>query len=182
MWLCILALLFYGPLESATGTWTTTYLAEKGVSEGRASTLLSAFWLTFTVARLATALTIGAVKLSPRGERVLILAFALAAVAVLAGIVWSRSRRAAIVLVLLTGVAYAPLFPTTIGVLLGHFPESVHGRAVGLLFSVAGIGGVTIPVLMGAYAKRTSVQRGFLVAVGSAVGLSVTALFLALRG
>ena len=182
MWLCILLLLFYGPLESATGAWTTTYLSEKGVSEGRASALLSAFWLTYTVARLATALVVDEVKLSPRGERVLILAFAVAAVAVLSAIVWSRSRSAAIILVLLAGVAYAPLFPTTMGVLLGHFPKSVHGRAGGLLFAVAGIGGVTIPVAMGAYAKRTSVQRGFLVAVGSAVGLSLTALVLALRG
>jgi hypothetical protein len=51
-----------------------------------------------------------------------------------------------------------------------------------LFFAVGGIGSATIPMAMGAYARRTSVQRGFLIAVGSAVGLSIIALVLTARG
>jgi hypothetical protein len=52
---------------------------------------------------------------------------------------------------------------------------------VGLLFAIGGIGWTTIPALIGAYARRTNVQRGFLIAVAAAVGLSVVALVLAIR-
>jgi len=182
MWLLILAFLFYGPLEAATGAWTTTYLGDNGVSEKAASTLLSAFWATYTVSRLVAALTVYGVKLSAGAQRGLILAFALASVVVLSGIVRGRGRGVAIAMVIAAGLVFGPIFPTIMGVLLGHLPKSVHGRAVGLLFAIGGIGTATIPAAMGAYAKRTSVQRGFLIAVGSAVGLSAVALILTLRG
>ena len=182
MWLCILTLLFYGPLEAATGLWTTTYLTDHGASEGAAAGLLSAFWATFTVSRLATALTVNAVKLPGPKQSLLILAFGAAAIAVLCGIVWSRRRGMAIVMVLAAGAIFGPIFPAIMAVLLGHFDPSVHGRAIGLLFAVGGIGTVTIPAAMGAYAKRTSVQRGFLIAVGSAVALTAVAAILVLRG
>ena len=42
----------------------------------------------------------------------------------------------------------------------------------------AGIGWSVIPILIGAYARRTSVQKGFLIAVASAVGLALTAIAL----
>jgi len=182
MWLCILTLLFYGPLEAATGLWTTTYLTDHGASEGAAAGLLSAFWATFTVSRLATALTVNVVKLPGPKQSLLILAFGAAAIAVLSGIVWSRRRGMAIVMVLAAGVIFGPIFPAIIAVLLGHFDPSLHGRAIGLLFAVGGIGTVTIPAAMGAYAKRTSVQRGFLIAVGSAAALTAVAAILVLRG
>ena len=41
-----------------------------------------------------------------------------------------------------------------------------------------GIGWSVIPILIGAYARKTSIQRGFLIAVGAAVGLAVTAMAL----
>jgi len=182
MWLCILTLLFYGPLEAATGAWTTTYLSDHGVSERAASGLLSAFWATYTVSRLATALLVAATKLPKQKQDVLILVFGALAVVVLAGIVWGRGRSMAIAMVMAAGIIFGPIFPSIMAVLLGHFPGSVHGRAIGLLFAVGGIGTVTIPAAMGAYAKRTSVQRGFLIAVGSAAALTVTALVLTLRG
>lgn len=182
MWLCILTLLFYGPLEAATSAWTTTYLRDNGLSEGAASGLLAAFWAAFTASRLITALTVAAVKLPGAQQSTLILAFGAAAVAVLSGIVWGRGRIMAITMVIAAGFIFGPIFPSIMAVLFGHVPESLHGRAVGLLFAVGGIGTVTIPAAMGAYAKRTSVQRGFLIAVGSAIGLTVAALILTLRG
>ena len=182
MWLCTLALLFYGPLEAATGAWTTTYLRDNGWSEGTASWLLSAFWLSFTFSRLATALGVGALGLPAGGEQVMILALAIAATLVLWGIVWGRGRGMAVAMVIAAGIIFGPIFPTIMAVLLGHFDPSLHGRAVGLMFSIGGIGTVTIPAAMGAYAKRTSVQRGFLIAVGSAAALAAVAAILVLRG
>ena len=180
MWLCILTLLFYGPLEAATGAWTTTYLRDNGVSERAASGLLSAFWASYTASRLLTAITAAAVKFPKKDQDVLILAFGAAAIVVLSGIVWGRGRRVAIAMVIAAGIIFGPIFPSIMAVLFGHFDPSLHGRATGLLFAVGGIGTVTIPAAMGAYAKRTSVQRGFLIAVGSAAALTVTALVMML--
>jgi fucose permease len=107
--------------------------------------------------------------------------FAAAAAVALSGMVCARGRAMAVAMVILAGVLYGPIYPTIVAVLLGHFDPSLHGRAVGVLFAVGGIGTATIPAAMGAYAKRTSVQRGFLIAVGSAVALTAVALVLALR-
>lgn len=168
--ICGLALFFYGPLEASLGAWTTTYLGEQHVKETTATNFLSAFWLTFMAARLITAFT-----LPERQEAALILALALSTVALLTAMVLCRSRQLALALVVAAGLIFGPIFPTVMGVLLGHFDSSLHGRAVGLFFAIGGIGWTTIPILIGAYARRTSLQRSFRIAVAAAIGLSVVA-------
>jgi fucose permease len=176
LWLCGLALFCYAPLEASMGAWATTYLGERGVPTATASGFLSGFWLAFMVSRLVTAFSL------PVGrEAVFILILALLCVGVLLGVVLSTSRRTAMALVIAAGLVFGPVFPTLMAVLLGHFAPAVHGRAVGLLFAIGGIGWTVIPLLLGAYAQRTSVQRGFSVAVGSAAALSVVALILVKR-
>ncbi len=176
LWLCGMALFFYGPLEASMAAWTTTYLGERGVKEKTAVGLLSGFWLTFMATRLVTALTL------PAGlETDLILGLALASAAVLGALVVSRGRGPAVAAVAGAGLVFGPIFPTVMAVLLGHFPAALHGRAVGLFFAIGGVGWTAIPILIGAYARRTSIQRGFTVAVGAAIGLSVIALLLLLH-
>jgi fucose permease len=177
LWLCGLALFCYGPLEASMGAWSTTYLTERGVRTERAATLLSGFWLAFMVSRLATAFT-----LSTGHEAILILVLAVLSVGVLLGVVFSTRAPAAMTLVLAAGLVFGPIFPTLMAILLGHFAPSVHGRAVGLLFAIGGVGWTAIPLLIGAYARRTSVQRGFLIAVAAALGLCVVAAVLVARG
>lgn len=174
MWLCGFTLFFYAPLEACTGAWATTYLGEKGIAEAKASNLLSAFWLTFMAARLITAFT-----LPPGGETTLICVMAVLSIAVLIGFVVSRTARAAAAMIVAAGLIFGPIFPTLIAVLFNHFEPSVRGRAIGLLFGIGGVGWTVVPMLIGAYARHTSVQRGFSIAVGSAIGLTVVALVLA---
>lgn len=175
MWLCALGLFFYAPMEATMAAWATTHLSDKGVSEGAASGLLSGFWLGFMVSRLATAFTL------PEGsETLLILVLSLVCVAVWAVVVFSRGRGVAIAMVVVAGLVFGPIFPTIMAVLLGHFDPSLHGRAVGLFFAIGGVGWTAIPMLIGAYAQRKGVQRGFLLAGVSAVGLCVIAFLLTL--
>jgi fucose permease len=170
LWLCGIALFFYGPLEASMGAWATTYLGDQGIGAKAASGLLSGFWLVFMASRLVTAFT-----LPPEQELVLILVLALACVAALLGVVFSRTSPMAVAMVLAAGLCFGPIFPTIMAVLSAHTPSTLHGRAVGMFFAIGGIGWTTIPILIGAYARRTSVQRGFLVAVGAAVGLAAVA-------
>jgi hypothetical protein len=65
-------------------------------------------------------------------------------------------------------------------ILLSSFPQSAWGRAIGLFFAIGGIGWTLIPMLIGAYARRTSIQQGFRIAIAAAVCLSLVALVLAL--
>jgi fucose permease len=176
LWLCGLALFCYGPLEASLGAWTTTYLGGRGVRPATAFGLLSGFWLAFMASRLATAFSL------PVGrEAVLILVLALLCVGVLLGMVLSRDALTAMALVLAAGLVFGPIFPTLMAVLLGHFAPAVHGRAVGLLFAIGGVGWTAIPMLIGVFARRSGVQRGFSLAVAAAVGLCAVAALLAAR-
>ncbi|NLX57032.1 MAG: hypothetical protein GXY58_18140 [Planctomycetaceae bacterium] len=47
---------------------------------------------------------------------------------------------------------------------------------LGLFFMVGGAGWSVIPMLIGAYARRTSIQRAFLIAAGAALGLTAMAI------
>jgi len=72
-------------------------------------------------------------------------------------------------MILLCGLTFGPFFPALMGVLLTHFPAEVHGRAVGVLFGTASIGWTILPILVGRLAKRTTVQRSFLVIAADTV-------------
>jgi fucose permease len=181
MWLTALALLFYAPMEATMGAWTTTYLGDKGLSETRASTMLSGFWLAFMVARLITALIVSENPLMPSGTNLLITGLAAFCMVVWIGMVASPNRGTACLMVILAGLALGPTFPTIIGVLTGHVDRAhpgFTGRAVGLFFMIGGVGWSIIPILIGTYAKRAGVQKAFLIAVGSAGGLTITGLAL----
>ncbi|MBC8869565.1 MAG: MFS transporter [Planctomycetes bacterium] len=180
MWLTALALLFYAPMEATMAAWATTYLGDKGMSEGRAATLLSGFWLAFMCSRLATALLVWKFGLPAGGETVLIIVLSVLCLLVWAGAVFSPGRAMAGAMVVLAGLVFGPTFPTIIGVLMGHVKTNISpdlgGRAVGLFFMIGGIGWSVIPILIGAYARKTSVQRGFLIAVAAGVGLTAVAV------
>jgi fucose permease len=172
MWLCGFTLFFYGPLEASMAAWATTYLGDRGHSASRAARYLSAFWLAFMAARLGTAFGL------PKGlEAPYLVGLAVAAFGVLCWIAQCRSAALAAGLVVAAGLVFGPIFPTLMAILLQHVPASAHGRAVGMLFAVGGIGWTLIPMALGAYASRVGVPRGFRVAAGAAAGLAaITAL------
>ena len=116
--------------------------------------------------------------LEVQSEALLILVLALACVGITTGVVRSRSQRTAITLVIAAGLVVGPIFPSIMAILLGHFPGAVQGRAVGMLFAIGGLGWTLIPMSIGAYAEGTTVQRGFPIAVGSAIALCIVAALL----
>ena len=176
VWICSIAFIFHVPTEASVATWATTLLTEKQVSESQASTLLSCFWLTFMGSRLVTALT-----LPEDADTMLIIVMACLSVVITLSIVFCWNAALMRVLIVAAGAVVGPIFPTLIAVLLGHVEPSLHGRAVGIFFCIGGIGWTFIPIGIGMYARRTSVQRGFLIATGSAVMLCGLSLALAMR-
>lgn len=167
VWLCCLAFFCHVPIEACVATWATTLMTDKGVRERAASTLLSVFWLSFMASRLLTAL------LLPKGaDTLLVITMAAACIAFTLGIVLSRSAGVTSAMVVAAGLILGPIFPTLIAILLTHVVPELHGRVVGLFFCIGGVGWTVIPILIGAYARRTSVQRAFITATVCAVCLT----------
>lgn len=174
VWLSCLAFFCHVPIEASVATWATTLMTDKGVSEGRASVLLSVFWLAFMASRLITALTL------PKGaDTELVVMLAALCIAFTLAIALSRWAWLTCTMVVAAGLILGPIFPTLIAILLSHVEPSLHGRAVGLFFCIGGIGWTAIPILIGMHAKRTSVQRAFLIATASATLLTGLSLALA---
>ena len=167
VWLCCLAFFCHVPIEASVAAWATTLMTDKKVSEPRASTLLSVFWLTFMTSRLVTALALPAGK-----DTILVIALAALCIVFTLGIAFSRSAGITCTMVVAAGLILGPIFPTLIAIYLSHLPSSLHGRAVGLFFCIGGIGWTFVPLLIGWTAKRTGVQRAFLIATASAVLLT----------
>jgi fucose permease len=178
LWLTALAFLFYTPMEATMGAWATTYLHDKQVPGAAASTLLSAFWLAFTISRLGVAGIVATFPLLAGETGWLIIGLSLFCLAAWIGVVISPNKEMASGMVVLSGLAFGPVFPTIMGILTGHVPSSIAGRAVGLFFMIGGIGWAVIPALIGKYAYRRGVQRAFGLAVASSVGLTATAVVL----
>jgi fucose permease len=139
--------------------------------------MLSAFFLSYMAARFVTALAL------PAGwEREFILALGVISVVILLAMVYNRGASSAILLVLACGLIFGPIFPTLIAVLLKNFEPHTHGRAVGLFFAIGGVGWTMIPIFVGNYAQRTSLQRALIIVVGAAVGLTAVAGALVFMG
>jgi fucose permease len=124
--------------------------------------------------RLITALTL------PVGaDTILVVTMAALCILFTLGIALSRTAWLTCTMVVIAGLVLGPIFPTMIAILLSHVQASLHGRTVGLFFCIGGIGWTAIPILIGACAKRTSVQRAFLIATCSATLLTVLTATLA---
>jgi fucose permease len=174
--ICCAAFFCHVPIEASIAAWATTLMTDRGTSDRTAATLLSVFWLTFTGSRLVTALTL------PAGyDTFLITALAICCIAFTLGIAFSRSAQLTCALVVVAGAILGPIFPTLIAVLLAHVDPAHHGRTVGVFFCIGGIGWTAIPLLVGSYARRTSVQRAFLITAGCAVLLTLFCFLLDAR-
>jgi MFS family permease len=180
MWFCGIILLLWVPIESCTAAWTTTFvktIAPQGEAPERSARIaawtLSAFWLCFMGSRLLAAVIYhyGDIKDPVNAARMTHIVLAALTILVLLGIIYSRNRNATIALIIIAGLLYGPFFPNLMAILLSHFPVAVHGRAVGTLFGIASIGWTIIPIVIGAVADKSTLRRGFLVAVATGVAL-----------
>jgi fucose permease len=187
-WVLGFAFLFFVPLETSVAGWATTLVLRQtpsDVPEGRAKRFaaltLSGYWLGFTGSRLIVSI-LGATGvltglLGRSNEQALLMALAVTSVVVMLSLVFVRGRVATSALILLAGLACGPVFPTMMAVVLLSVPPDTMGRAVGFFFSFASVGWTVVPMLIGLVARKTNIQRGFLVAAASgAVFLTLIAI------
>jgi fucose permease len=177
-WVLGLAFLFFVPLETSVAGWATTLVLRQippDVPEARAKRFaaltLSGFWLGFTGSRLIVSI-LGATGVLTRllgksNEQALLEAMGVTCVVLMVALVFVRGRVPTSATILLAGLACGPVFPTMMAVVLLSVPPDTMGRAVGFFFSFASVGWTVIPMLIGLVARKTDIQRGFLVAAAS---------------
>jgi fucose permease len=180
VWLTALVFFLYCPLEGAMGTWATTYLTSLGYREGRAALLLSGFWVTFLAARLVTAFLQTEV-LATGSEAWLICLLAFLAAVVLGNLAGAAKLANAGAGLLLLGFLLGPIFPTLVGVLFNHVAKDENrGTAFGAMFALGATGNLILPPVIGAYARRTTIQRSLRIPMVVALFLAAASLMLVL--
>ena len=176
-----LALMCYIALEVSMGGWITTYVNSFGADEAKSSKILSTFWISLMIGRLVTALFIGGklINLDASGAW-FIMGLAIAATIFIYYMVIASSLGAATVAIILTGLAFAPCFPTIVGVTLSRTEPALCGSGFGIIFAIGLIGGIFVPAWMGAISKGKDIKSSMKVASGTAAVLVVIALIMAL--
>lgn len=176
------ALFCYISLESSFCNWLPSYGKEVisrdfsgmegGVIDATAQQMLSAFAVAMMAGRLISS-QISAI--TTHGSWFIAGAALIAALVILAMIkskaVWTSA------LAVCAGLAFAPCFPTIIGVTYSKHPEN-FGSVFGIIFAVGLAGAVIIPKAIGNLSKGSTVQKSMKLLVPMCLILIVLALVL----
>ena len=174
-----LALFCYIAMEITMATWIRLLMEElygqtavnKPVPTG---VILSLFGATMMIGRFLTS-TIK--NLTAIGTKLLILASSISLIAiVLMMVAWSPVW--GIVAVMLVGLAFAPIFPTIVGVTFNKFEPRLYGSIFGIIFSIGLLGGTFVPNFIGNMIVDSTVQQSLLIAAIMSVILIFISIFI----
>jgi FHS family glucose/mannose:H+ symporter-like MFS transporter len=179
-----LALVCYIGLESTMNIWIRTLMTElfgadleavdNAVIARNAGLVLTGFALAMAVGRFITS-TIK--NLSQRGPKI-IAAMSLVSVISIVVMCVTQSPVVAILAVLVTGLAFAPMFPTIVGVTFSKFDAGLYGSIFGIIFSVGLLGPTFLPFVIGKLSVGRTIQQTLPIAAVVAGVLLVIALIM----
>lgn len=175
-----LALFCYMSLEISMGTWIKTLMIELFGEAGNVSPAVQAGLVLslFGVAMMAGRFLSSTIKnLTAMGAKVIIFAALLSVLAIILMMV-AKGPALAIAAVLLAGLAFAPIFPTIVGVTFGKFDPSLYGSIFGIVFSIGLLGGTFVPKFIGNLSVGSTVQESLLIAAIMAGILLLISLFI----
>jgi len=172
------ALACYIGLEWTMNNWTKPLMTELYEATGstnavrNASLVLMLFGFAMAVGRFATS----ALKnVSAMGVKI-IAAMSVLAILAIVVLVRAGSPGLAVLSVLVIGLAFAPMFPTIVGVTFAKFDQSVYGSVFGIIFSIGLLGSMILPKLVGYLSKGKTLQQSLPIAAVIAGVLLLIAL------
>jgi fucose permease len=182
-------LFFYMALESSFCNWLPSFgkevaktenpSIETGVADASGQRLLSFFAIAMMAGRLVTGLLPSRLNFDLTANGGWIIAAAAVIAAIVIFVMMGCSKRSlANSLAILAGLAFAPCFPTTVGVTFWKFPSDVHGSVFGIIFAVGLAGAVIVPKAMGNVAKEASIQKSLKLLLPACVLLIILAVIL----
>jgi fucose permease len=162
-------LLFYVALEISTAGWARTYLDQSfGVTARNSSLALTLFWASHAAGRLVASRLVRRL----RGPALVLLSAMGAVLGTLLVVLAPNALTAAAGLVV-CGLAYAPIFPTSVTAVGIQFPN-LFGTIFGVFAATGFVGGVILPAAIGYVANATTLREGLGLLVATA-GLMVVA-------
>ena len=178
-----LVLFFYIALEASFCNWIAPYGKEiiskdfpgmaGDVVDAAAQRMLSVFAVAMMVGRLVASQI---QFITEYGEIIIAVLALVAGLIILAmtksGAIWTSA------LVACAGLAFAPCFPTTVGVTFAKFEPAVYGSVFGIIFAIGLLGAVIVPKAIGNYAKGSSVKRSLKLLIPACIAMIVVALIL----
>jgi fucose permease len=108
----------------------------------------------------------------------LVAILALASILAILAMVVTQLPSLAIVAIMLTGLVFAPVFPTIVGITFAKFEPSLYGSIFGVIFAVGLLGGTVVPKIVGSLSEGATVQQSLLIVLFMAVALLIISLFL----
>jgi len=175
-----LALFCYISLESSMSTWSKPYMTEllggkdNPTAVQNAGFVLSLFGVAMMAGRFATSMV---KNLTTIGVR-LIGAAALVSVGAILVMIMTSSPALAAAAVVLTGLVFAPIFPTIVGVTFAKFEPRLYGSIFGIMFSVGLLGATFVPKIIGNLSAGATIQQSLMIVLAMAAALFVMSLFL----
>jgi FHS family glucose/mannose:H+ symporter-like MFS transporter len=179
------ALFCYIALEVSMGSWIRKLMEE--ILGKTSSPAAASFWAGMVLSLFGAAMMVGrflssAVKnLTAIGVR-LVAAAAVVSLAAILIMVFTRSATLAILAVVLIGLAFAPIFPTIVGVTFAKFDASQYGSIFGIVFAIGLLGGTFVPKWIGNLSATGTVQGSLKVAAGMALLLILVTPLLGVTG
>jgi len=166
--------LFYVGAELGSNAWLPSFLIlYRGWNIIEAGLILSLFWAAMAIGRL------GLAKVSERigyGKMILICgSISLASISL--GIV-ANSLIPVIVLWCITGFCFGPIFPVILAWASSYLPENT-GMSSGVILTVATVGAMFSPWLIGAVAQTYTLQQGMIVLPSLILVMLLTAMWAA---
>jgi fucose permease len=179
LWLCGCLLFFESGNEFTVGGWVSTYLNENfRFSPMSASLVLAGYWGAMMIGRLIVSRKLVRVW----KNETLILSSAVLALAGTALLAAAPSGLLASLGVVLTGLGFAAIFPTTLAIAGEAFPD-LTGTAFSVIFMVALAGGMTAPWLAGKVAYASGMRAGLIIpVVGCAMIILLELVIRRIRG
>jgi len=157
-------LFFESGNEFIVGGYTSTYLKNTlGSSISVASYILAAYWAAMMLGRVVSSRLLLRLKSST-----LVLISAIGSALGGSFLLLAASSSGAVVGVVLIGLSFASIFPTTLGVAGSHF-ETLSGTVFGILFGIGLTGGMTLPWAVGQISETLGLRTGLGVVVIDAV-------------
>ena len=151
-WSCAMVLLAAGTEASMAG-WISTYLGANGFSAAAATWILSSHWLGLVVARIVFA---GRVDRNPAGA---VRWAALSGSLAIAGFSMVPTTAVLAAGPFVIGMAIAVVMPTSLA-LAGERYRVNAGALFGILLTIAQLGGIIMPALVGVVAESVGLRAG----------------------
>lgn len=145
---------------------------EPDAADASAQRLLSMFAIAMMAGRLFISLVPGITDFGS----FFIAGAAVAAALIILAMTTCRTGKTAGILAAAAGLAFAPCFPTTVGVTFAKFSPEVYGSIFGIIFAVGLLGAVIIPKAIGNMASGSSVQKSLRLLLPACVLLVALAL------